>query len=429
MGSNTSKSNEAAVTVKNDLDVCDNPDPRSPTPEIARTPLQSKTGTKHNITKNVDLRKTFENTNGEEKLIHNNPILSAVIKNHLQSYDPRSPTQDFERTPIVISKMDNLTNEKKNIRLQHDNCASPVLKADKEDECDIATDDYDKSPDLIVSRNLCEGLFNVTLDDTLKEPEEPLCSSTASNEAIENNISKEIKDKPTALLETNFDFIESDHGEFDDSEHNLPFTEVYENTDESDMKNIPVFKLLNEDPRSPSIGIERTPIVVAKTEDISSEGNVENMSDDSLIQALQNTNAELRQTGNKALTNGEGLLVYEDESANIDNTPKVKSGSLSGSRTPLSCMKNKGDVGHTRSKSANTLYDPKNQQNGLSRIPKRVSHIPRLKCLSKQTKLMPAISSVSLKNMSKTAAVSGDCENTPPHSHRDRWDKDSSIVL
>lgn len=42
MGSNTSKpNNEAAVvTVKNDLDICNNPDPRSPTPEITRTPLQ-----------------------------------------------------------------------------------------------------------------------------------------------------------------------------------------------------------------------------------------------------------------------------------------------------------------------------------------------------------------------------------------------------
>lgn len=42
MGSNTSKPNgEAAVHVqKNDLDVGDSSDPRSPTPEIVRTPLQ-----------------------------------------------------------------------------------------------------------------------------------------------------------------------------------------------------------------------------------------------------------------------------------------------------------------------------------------------------------------------------------------------------
>lgn len=43
MGSNISKSNEAASTMKNDLDVCNNSDPRSPTPEITRTPLQVTT--------------------------------------------------------------------------------------------------------------------------------------------------------------------------------------------------------------------------------------------------------------------------------------------------------------------------------------------------------------------------------------------------
>lgn len=44
MGSNYSKSNAEtdAVAQKNDLDkdISTNPDPRSPTPEIARTPLQ-----------------------------------------------------------------------------------------------------------------------------------------------------------------------------------------------------------------------------------------------------------------------------------------------------------------------------------------------------------------------------------------------------
>ncbi|XP_075971570.1 msb1l [Anticarsia gemmatalis] len=423
MGSNTSKTtNEAAVvSIRNDLDICENPDPtdpRSPTPEITRTPLQNKTSGKHNITKNVDLRKTFENANGEEKLIHNNPILSAVIKNHLQSYDPRSPTQDFERTPIIIStKTDDMVNGKQMLRLHHDNCASPVLKADKDDECDSCTEACERSPDLVVSRNLCEGLFNVTLDDTLKEPEEPLCSSTASKEAIENNMSREAEDKPTTLLETNFDYIENDNDKFEDSEDNV------NDTGDDEVNDVPVYEILDEDPRSPSIGIERTPIVVAKIDEGS---NVENMSDDSLIKVLQSTNAELRHNI-KPEKNGDGLLIYEDESSNINDTPKKsKSGSMSGSRTPLSCMKNKADAGHTRSKSANTLFDPKNQQNGLSKIPKRVSHIPRLKCLSKQTKLMPTGSSVSLKNISKTTA---DCENTPPHSHRDRWDKDSSIVL
>lgn len=425
MGSNTSKPNNetTVVTMKNDLDACDNSDPRSPTPEITRTPLQDKSGsTKHSITKNMDLRKTFENGNGNEKLIHNNPILSAVIKNHLQCYDPRSPTQDFERTPIIISSRTDNDNQK--INIQHDNCATPVLKTVHEDFSGTEADD--RSPDLVVSRNLCERMINASLDDSIKEPDEPLGSSTASNEAIENDISKGVSDKLTTLLETNFDYVESDNDKFEDSEDNVQNL-ADPNTDE--VKHIPIFKLLNEDPRSPSIGIERTPIVVTKIEGKSNECNVESMSDDTLIKVLQNTNAELRQAIVNKPEDGESLLIYEDDTANINETPKKsKSDSISGSRTPLSCMKNKADVGHTRSKSANTLYDPKNQQNALSKIPKR-SHIPRLKCLSKQTKLMPSGSSVSLKNISKAAVISGDCENTPPHSHRDRWDKDSSIVL
>lgn len=429
MGSNTSKSTNdtTVVALNNDLVNSSNPDPRSPTPEITRTPLQNKPGSKHSITKNMDLRKTFECTKGEEKLVHNNPILSAVIKNHLQSYDPRSPTQDFERTPIIISsKIDELTDNRQLLR-QAGNCASPVLRIENENEdsCDSCVEACEKSPDLVVSRNLCTGFYDISLNETLPEIEEPLGSSTASNVAIENNISKE-ENKPAKLLETNFDFVESDHDKFEDSEQNPQSTESPNKAEDKDAP----FLILDDDPRSPSIGIERTPIVVLKKEEEVSDRNVEDMSDDTLIKVLQSTNAELRQNVAKSDKNIDGLLIYEDEAANLNDTPKKsKSASSSGSRTPLSCMKNKTDAGHIRSKSANTLYDPKNQKNGQTKIPKRVSHIPRLKCLTKQPKFIQTGSSVSLKNISKTAGVSGDCENTPPHSHRDRWDKESSIIL
>ncbi|XP_053610635.1 uncharacterized protein LOC128675328 [Plodia interpunctella] len=432
MGSNSSKINTAAGPVqvqKNDSDLDANSDPRSPTPEIIRTPLQGKPGAKHNITKNVDLRKTFENTNGEEKLIHNNPILSAVIKNHLQSYDPRSPTQDFERTPIVIStKVDEITEE----RLPNEvNYGSPSLRQDEdEDENGI---EATKSADLVVPKNLYDRLFDMTLDDTFKETEEPLGSSTASNEAIEVDISngqsimKEQR-KPQ-LLETNFDYIDNEYENFEDSEEHIPSN--YHDSKE-ELKHIPLFKILDVDPRSPSVGIERTPIVVTKTQagDTRAE-NVEEMSDDTLIKVLQNTNAELRQNGIKPQDRkSDGLLIYEDETTDINDTPKKsKSASSSGGvRTPLSCMKNK-DSSHTRSKSANTLFDPKTQTIVSTKIPTRVSHIPRLKSLSKQSKVIPSGSSISLKSISKASALAGDCENTPPHSHRDRWDKDNSIVL
>lgn len=230
--------------------------------------------------------------------------------------------------------------------------------------------------------------------------------------------------KPTKLLETDFDYIEFVEEKFEDSCEDLasPSSSI---TGE-DLKNAAVFKILDIDPRSPSVGIERTPLVIAKINE-DREDNVEDMSDDSLIKVLQNTNADLRQAikNNKA---EEELLVYEDEIANINDTPKISKLSNSVNRTPLSCMKNKDRV-HARSKSANMLYDPKNQKMVGSKISKRTSHIPRLKSLSKPSKMVPAGSSVSLKNSSKASSIGGDCENTPPHSHRDRWDKDNSIVL
>ncbi|XP_013191327.2 uncharacterized protein LOC106135532 [Amyelois transitella] len=432
MGSNASKVNSEPVqTQKNDKEDDANSDPRSPTPEITRTPLQGKPSAKHNITKNVDLRKTFENADGEEKLIHNNPILSAVIKNHLQSYDPRSPTQDFERTPIVItSKEDGGTDNRYSSEI---NYGSPSLQEDNEG---IAQNDVKatQSPDLVVPKNLYDKFFDMTLDDTFKESEEPLGSSTASNDAIEINISnaqrlvKEVGEKPNLFLETNFDYVENEYDNFEDSEDHV---ETNDHDSKKDMKHIPVFKILDIDPRSPSVGIERTPIVVTKIiEEDASMDNVEEMSDDTLIKVLQNTNIELRQNCIKPQDRkSDGLLIYEDEADNINVTPKkTKSNSSSGVRTPLSCMKNK-DSCHTRSKSANTLFDPKTQTVISTKLPTRVSHIPRLKSLTKQSKIATSGSTISLKNIGKSSGLVGDCENTPPHSHRDRWDKDNSMVL
>lgn len=337
----------------------------------------------------------------------------------MQSYDPRSPTQEFERTPIIISsKIDDLGNNKKLLQSHDENFGSPCLKNDEiYENCDSCAE-AQESPDLMVPKNLCNGFYDMTLNDTIKETEEPLGSSTASNEAIEENIDSE--STGTKFLETNFEFVEMDYENHVDDESN---DDSYQTED--NIKQIPLFKILNEDPRSPSTGIERTPIVVAKITEDTSDGNVEEMSDDTLIKVLQSTKADLCQTQDQ--DNSDELLIYEDESNILNVTPKKsKSDGSSDSRTPLSCMKNKADMGHIRSKSANTVQDHKGQK---VVPPKRVSHIPRLKSLNKPMKLNSVVSSVSLKNLSKTSAVSGDCENTPPHSHRDRWDKDNSIVL
>ncbi|KPJ16679.1 hypothetical protein RR48_10278 [Papilio machaon] len=412
MGSNTSKSiSETAVhEQKNDLDIDTNPDPRSPTPEITRTPLQNKNNSKHNITKNVDLRKTFENGQVDEKLIHNNPILTAVIKNHLQSYDPRSPTQDFERTPIVLPTIDENGIKKKTSRLQNNNSyASPCLKKDPNDDFETSDSTINLSPDLVVAKNLCDGFYDLSLNETLDENEEPVGSSTTSNKCIEDKLSPDRTDQPKVLLETNFDYVDLKNDDIEDSKLSYTNGEIEE------------FKILKNDPRSPSVDIKRTPIVVTMTEGNDSQDNVEEMSDDTLIKVLQSTSEQTHVGAN----NVDGVLIYEDESAVITTPKKTRPIHSLGSRTPLSCMKNTTDASHTRSKSANNLEKKKELTKTASHL-KYVSHIPRLKSLSKQ---ITSGSLVSLKNTSKSSSVSGDCENTPPHSHRDRWDKDNSMVL
>lgn len=381
--------------------------------------FQNKNNSKHNITKNVDLRKTFENGQVDEKLIRNNPILTAVIKNHLQSYDPRSPTQDFERTPIVIPTFDESGSKKKILRRRNNNSfSSPCLKEDSNDHLDTSDSTIKLSPDLVVAKNLCDGFYDLSLNETLDENEEPLGSSTTSNKCIEEKLSPEKIDQPKVLLETNFDYVElknDNNNVCKELHHTNGDIEV----SEIKLKQNPNIKILKNDPRSPSVDIKRTPIVVTKTEDNDSQDNVEEMSDDTLIKVLQSTSEQTH------VSNIDGVMIYEDESAVVTTPKKTRPIHSLGSRTPLSCMKNTTDASHARSKSANNMEKKKELTRTASHL-KYVSHIPRLKSLSKQ---MTSGSSISLKNASKSSSISGDCENTPPQSHRDRWDKDNSIVL
>lgn len=378
--------------------------------------FQGKDGGKHNITKNVDLRKAFENTPGEQKLIHNNPILTAVIKNHLQSYDPRSPTQEFDRTPIIlITKIEEYNERQKLYQLNSDDNES--LKETVVDDLDNSYSDEQHNPE-IVPKKLFNDFSDISLDETLKETEEPVCSSTVSQEVIEENIQEECDKEPTKFLETNFDYVDTANTKI--VENSIDHIDGQEK--EINAKIAPL-KILENDPRSPSVGIERTPIIIARTNEDYYEGNIEELSDDLLIKALQETNSGLRQTVNKNHDKNIELLIYEDESANFDNNTPKKPDSNNGSRTPLSCVKNKADTTHViQSKSVNTQNDSKKKN-----MTPRVSHIPRLKALSKnsgQTKSM-----MSLKSMSKNSGINGYCENTPPQTHRDIWDKDNSIVL
>ncbi|GBP22044.1 hypothetical protein EVAR_18685_1 [Eumeta japonica] len=415
MGTNSSK-----PTTNEEID---NPDPRSPSPEIVRTPLQDKTGVKQNITKIMDLTKTLDeatiNKEIDEEIINNNPILAAVIKNHLQSYDPRSPTQDFDRTPIIIASK--IIENQKVLQDITEN-----LDTQNQNGCQYTENlnDQHLSSEIVVPKNLCNGFFDMSLDDSAKDIHVSFNSSNISEDKRQPEKHTEIVlHNVSGLLETNFEYHEDTENvdEYEDSKE-------MQNENESTSK-YQIVEILKNDPRSPSEGIERTPIVVTKTE-IAAAKNVEEMSDETLIGVLQNTNTKFRQTlikPQKPNKDTESLLIYEDESENKTNEilRKPSSAHSTGSRTPLSCMKNKTGTSQIRSKSENTINGSGDKATA-SRIPKRISHIPRLTSLSK---LQYRESNVSLKNASKILSVSGDCENTPPHSHRDCWDKEKSIVL
>lgn len=387
------------------MDPSKSSDPRSPTPDITRTPLKvgvtnQKNGV--NITKNIDLTKTLNDESNKNKTPLHNPILSAIIRNNLQSFDPRSPTLEFERTPIVL-------NDKKEPRQAVDEFSSPVCRRNG---------NYELLVDNLSSiKNVSCGIFNMSIDNSFKEcTEEPLDSSTVSLDATAENISRTEK-RLSGLLETNFDYIETE----------------YDATVPNKSTKANVGGQLDKDPRSPSIDIERTPIVISKeenTQEVPNECNrVESMSDEALLQMLHAVNKNnFRQMHQKINnTNSQGLLIYEDDcnQPNTNITPKKKKQpGDTEARTPLSCMKNKASTQHTRSKSAN-MGEKKANVVG-SKIPKLVSNIHSKNAHVK----VDSRHNFGFKNSSVMSKHSvAKCENSKPIKRDDCWDHDSSIVL
>ncbi|CAK1553937.1 unnamed protein product [Leptosia nina] len=261
--------------------------------------------------------------------------------------DPPCPTQEFELTPIIISSREEKCKGVQNILLG--SCRSPNLP-------NIDIDSY-TSPE-IIPKNLCYHCNDMSLSDSLKE-EEPLGSSTASKEAIEKNISSNSL-TPTVLLETNFDFMENDKVK------DLQLSAL-----NPELRHAPVFKILDCDPRSPSVGLDRTPIVVHKKDELSTEDKAEQVP----IKHLQNDNSDVKTTNGDSKSS-DGILIYEDDSNYLNVTPKSQ-----------------------------------NLQADLDQTDQMYSYWH--------------LALVSLKN----AAIKGDCENTSPNSHRHNWDKEGSIVL
>lgn len=279
-------------------------DPRSP--NIYRTPLDIKQNNIKRITKQQSI--TLDDSTSActpTKSILTEKLLRDLGYN-FNCNDPRSPTLMISRTPIYLTK-----------------------------KTAYNDDSFDCS--LISANDSCTDDANAATHESAElHPSED--DGGVRNAQIENNFTEEIAEN-IENLNTTFDTMSIQKREFLESHFDL--------TDFGDSMT---------DPRSPSLNVERTPIIIKEElkEDI-----IENIVEEPIITEVDpvfNINYSKpvdESCGDEnsfkiaaASTNIIKHLIYEDENidkkdTNIMSTPKkdVKH-NLSGNRTPLGCLGN-----------------------------------------------------------------------------------------
>lgn len=100
--------------------------------------------------------------------------------------------------------------------------------------------------------------------------------------------------------------------------------------------------LEHDDPRSPSIGIERTPIVFGKSTNLVHMENISKPTiDDQIDEIFKEVTEEIKQYTSKNHQNNDKMTVYEEVEDVKYSTPKKQQHIDSVNRTPLSCLENK----------------------------------------------------------------------------------------
>lgn len=402
------------------------------------------------ITKNVDLtRECFDKCN--ETPI--NPALRALMN----QMDPRSPALDFQRTPLAfIIKNPQLI-------LEHNENTGHFLN-----ESDLQSNEtLDNSNSGIITalapKNLCEDLGNISVSsDFIQEvirsntetsteadslDSEAKCIFEDKNKSVEVISNNENSTPKLGLLETNLDYLETN---LDTVRRRHKIIIKTKNAVKLESLNVPIEAapiaqnpdmkkdLSENDPRSPSVGIDRTPILVT-----------ENKTDNKILKSNKKTNSQMKEVfknnvklQKKKLLDEkfqekdsirkitDSLLIYEDVFPNIEsptlNPKRVNLPSSDGARTPLACM-----INIDKSRPNSKQNTPSNENifdfnikidklaNVKSKIPVRVSKgSPPLTLRSSDMKSMMARRTVPL-----------DSENTPPQPRKACWDTDNSVVL
>ncbi|XP_077302494.1 protein msb1l isoform X2 [Arctopsyche grandis] len=385
-------------------------DPRSPTPDINRTPLQTLDSKLQKITKNVDLTKECFEKYETDTII--NPSIRALMN----QIDPRSPTLDFQRTPLAVliknpelmAKYNQINadislnnsnlfcNEEANISHQNNNIESCQRNLDDE---------------------LSEHIDNENAEvPKASNPHEstPECSAIVESD----NIVGENDCRVPGLLETNLDYIETNL----DTVKRKPKSVAVEKGEQADIgdKNACILKIKNlskKDPRSPSVGINRTPIVLL---DSDQENKIQRDEVHSKMQEIFDHNMKLQQKRDMKTLESDFLLIYEDTIDNENSTP-IRKPALNpkneSSRTPLACMMNV----HQTNKLISDIPEEKNDNTKKSKIPIKIKSAQNIDIHCK--KLNPNLQKISKRNLINSI------ENTPPKPRQARWDQDNSVIL
>lgn len=341
----------------------------------------------------------------------------------LKSIDPRSPTVDFVRTPIVVP----------------------------EDVAPLPLKLHNKNLD-----NVRKALMNSPLNSTNKRLSDkiPPPKLLESNVIINPKVIENKRKSYVGLLETNLDFIETDLDQIkpkikvdEDTEDGYKLeVENEAKSDQIEMFSTPVHDTksvynrdicLNDlgDPRSPSTQFIRTPIPILQklqTLDIANDdyvsektvsigGNISTKSDntddglnitplksnrsqsdtDKLIQ-LEQTKAETVKDFDKKLSN----LIYEDKLEETIITNKK--------------------IGHVKSRMP---LGTRNSNTNMSRC------ASKLKVHDKPRKNLRDFSKIPVfQNKSSRGKFNQQCENTPPSSlskkiEKNQWDPDNTVII
>lgn len=311
---------DASGILDSDDDFLENIDPRSPSTNISRTPIDvssykfpSKCFSFYNFFFSQDkmirgiqrepITVKYNLTGEFETPPYKMQLLNGQLKNKLlrtlgcDLNDPRSPSQMINRTPITLNQLekDNRGNE---------------FEVNIEKETSVPSVEFQE----IGNESSFESRLSSMCEEFVKD------LSSVGTTGTEEDESTKTDDKATnkpEYLETNFDAIVPEQ---DDGTPKI-------------------------DPRSPSFGIERTPLVFHEGLN-ANKVEVDKDISELITNVISDIKVYTKKKNDEKVVNEKNQIVFEETESLKYSTPKKQSAfsNSSGNRTPLSCLGNKKPV-------------------------------------------------------------------------------------